>query len=690
MNWLRNDPFSQSSSSFDEDIMIKKLHLTHEPDGRRLDSELLLRVTEHILLYAASTSEAPATPVVSDLHFDAIGKYNEDNAEAFGSQELLGQAIYKISSQILCKSCSGEDDLHTRTMFLFDFLGKYKWDAKMVLVLTAFATRYGKFWLLMQLDPRDPLAVSVGMLKQLPKDFSKLKPRFKALSLLIKTMVDVTKCVIKFEGLPLSHVDLDKEISITKACIPEAAYWVARSVFTCSSQISDFIAIQPEQVWYSDSTIIATWELSSLVFRLNRICSRLRRQVDLCHKQTETKIWQKLSNLFQQTPLDNQEVLSMLCALTDDLPLKYCPSQEKFGVSEMNNKVVMLLITKPELLPMEELLLLVQQTYDHPLNKNYKGSYEIIWFPITCSEAWTDAEVGNFNFFSNSLPWYTIRQPWLLSSAVVNYIKETWKYAGEPLMVVFDSKGIVTNLNAIDMVMIWGARAYPFSASREEELWKEEQWTLQLVIDHIDPQLAYWVEEGKNLCIYGSDGQEWIQEFNFKMRGIKSEGFQLEMVYVGKRNMDENVRNTLASIAEEKLNGSLSSTKVQFFWLRLERMRKSKLRLGKTANTDHILEEVSALLDFSDRGWAVMGKGSSTDTVKLQRKDPMQCSTLFSRGEKMTKMGFLDAIKSAFEPSPLPGYCSHTSVIPYAEGLIEETASCEKCKRPVKMFVVYE
>lgn len=68
MNWLRNDPFSQSSSSFDEDIMIKKLHLAHEPDGRRLDSEQLLRVTEHILLYAASaTSEAPATPVVGNI-----------------------------------------------------------------------------------------------------------------------------------------------------------------------------------------------------------------------------------------------------------------------------------------------------------------------------------------------------------------------------------------------------------------------------------------------------------------------------------------------------------------------------------------------------------------------------------------------------------------------------------------------
>lgn len=175
------------------------------------------------------------------------------------------------------------------------------------------------------------------------------------------------------------------------------------------------------------------------------------------------------------------------------------------------------------------------------------------------------------------------------------------------------------------------------------------------------------------------------------MRDIKSESFQLEMVYVGKRNMDENVRNTLARFAEENLNISLSFTKVQFFWLRLVTMRKSKLRLGKTANTDHILEEVSALLDFSDKGWAVMGKGSSTDTVKLQGKDPMQCSTLFSQaGEIVTRMGFQDAIKSAFEPSPLPGYCSHTSVIPYAEVLIEETAICEKCKRPVKKFVVYE
>lgn len=67
MNLLGNDPFSGSSSYLDhEDILIRKLLLTHDPDGRHLDSELLLRVTEHIMLYA-TTSEVPVTSLVGNI-----------------------------------------------------------------------------------------------------------------------------------------------------------------------------------------------------------------------------------------------------------------------------------------------------------------------------------------------------------------------------------------------------------------------------------------------------------------------------------------------------------------------------------------------------------------------------------------------------------------------------------------------
>nr|POE83932.1 protein sieve element occlusion c [Quercus suber] len=686
MNFLGSDPFWRSPLYLDEDIQIKKLLLTHDPDGRCLDSELFLRAIQYIILY----SEVPLTPLVSDLQFDAMAISDESNIEATSSQEPLGHVIYKISLQMRCK-WPGEDDLHMRTMFLFDLLGKYKWDAKMVIVLAAFATNYGEFWLLRELCPHNPLAVSVAMLKQLPNDLSTLKPRFKALNFLVKNMVDVTKYIIKFEGLPLSHVELDKEVDVTKSYIYASAYWVTRSALACSSLITDLIAMKPENL---DSTIIATWELLSLVCRSSSIWSHLRQQVDLCHEQIERKLCQKLLELFKESPtINNQEVLHMLFASKDALPLKDCSSQAKLGVSELENKVVVLLISKPELLPIEELLFLVQQTYDHPLNKNYKGNYEIVWFPISYSDTWTDDEVRCFNFFSNYLPWCSIRQPWLHSSAVVNSMKQAWNYKGEPLMVVLDSRGMVTNSNAIDMVISWGAWAYPFSASREEQLWEEQNWTMQLLIDNIDPLLASWVEEDRDLCIYGSENQKWIQEFISKMKEIKSTGVQLEMVYVGNRNRpDDHVRNIVASIAEEKLTGSLSFTTTQFFWLRLESMRRSKLRLRKTADNDHILDEVSALLDFSDSGWAVIGKGSSsTDIVQLQGKELMQRLNLFSQwGNNVAKLGFSGAIRSALEPPSLPGPCSHSTVIPYAEGLIEGTVICEKCKRPMKKFFVYE
>jgi hypothetical protein len=52
---------------------------------------------------------------------------------------------------------------------------------------------------------------------------------------------------------------------------------------------------------------------------------------------------------------------------------------------------------------------------------------------------------------------------------------------------------MVRKSNAMDMVFIWDARAYPFSTSKEKELWDEENWTLKLLLDEIDPLLTTWV-----------------------------------------------------------------------------------------------------------------------------------------------------------------------------------------------------
>ncbi|KAK3006344.1 hypothetical protein RJ639_017493 [Escallonia herrerae] len=73
------------------------------------------------------------------------------------------------------------------------------------------------------------------------------------------------------------------------------------------------------------------------------------------------------------------------------------------------------------------------------------------------------------------------------------------------------------------------------------------------------------------------------------MKEIKSAGVQLEVIYVGRRNSSEHVRNILAVIDEDDLYGSLTLIQIKLFWLRLESMRKSLLNLGYTL-ASHVME----------------------------------------------------------------------------------------------------
>ncbi|OMO81589.1 hypothetical protein COLO4_23504 [Corchorus olitorius] len=659
MTSFESGSFSQRSKlSLDDEILIKKLLLSHDPDGRRLDSEALLCAVENIMFHATASE-------VSDKPIDANLKSQIGNIELTGSQEPLMHTIYKIAYEMLCK-IPGKEDLHTKTMVLFDMLGNYRWDAKMALALAAFATCYGEFCLIMQMRPHSPYAESVANFRQLPSDITILKPQFKALKLLIKTMVDLTRCIVEFEGLPIEHVEADYE---------------------------NIAAIK-----YSNITI-AAWEISSLNNRLSGIYSHLRQLVDAFRQQSEAKLDQKLLNLLMESHADNQEVLRMLFALNDELPLKDCATQVKLGISEMKSKIVLLLVSKPNLLPLEQLFFLLHQTHDHP-NKA-EGSYAIIWVPISLSEKWTDDEKHWFNVLSSSMPFYSVRQPWSPNSAVIeNLMKQVWHNEDEAIMVVLNLEGAVTNLNALDMVFIWGPEAYPYSVTREFELWNGEQWTLQLMTKDIHPILTQWVEEGRYICIYGSENLEWIREFCAKTKEIKNAGLQLEMIYVGKNNPNEHVKELVTIINREMHSTLLSFSKIQLFWLRLESMRRSKTRLeyadAAGIDHDHILAEVLALLHNNDEnGWAVFGKGSSTNMVRVQGIEILKGLNIVRQwGEDVADLEFIGALRTVLEPVPfrLRGPCNLTKFVPYpdGEGSTEGCIVCQYCKRLMKPYTIYE
>lgn len=176
-------------------------------------------------------------------------------------------------------------------------------------------------------------------------------------------------------------------------------------------------------------------------------------------------------------------------------------------------------------------------------------------------------------------------------------------------------------------------------------------------------------------------------------------GLELEMVYVGSRNpSNKNVKNILAMDENGKLRTTLSLTQMRFFWIRLESIRKSKLRIGNSIETDQILREVSAVLDISDSeslGWAVMGRGKSTmDILRIESMKIMECLNKFpSWGQNIVKVGFLGAIRNFLEPQTVvvDKPCEDFGVsVPYSGEVIEEMVVCEKCKHPMKKFVSYE
>ncbi|KAK7280944.1 hypothetical protein RIF29_08527 [Crotalaria pallida] len=674
-----------------DDILMKKLLLTNDPDGRWLDSETMLHAVGNIMFHASTVG------VASNLHSASFPKNDiTDQIELLGCPEPVGSIIRQISCKILCK-CSGEGDIHSRIMSLFDLIGKYRWDAKVVLVLAAFASRYGEFWQLIQLYPCDTLAASIMRLKQLPYNLRPLKPQIKALSLLVKTMMDLAMCIIKFESLPLQHVELGNDVLIaTKSLVYLAVYWITRSSLACFSQVADFSTKKHEQV-FSDSTIIAAWELSSLAYRLSDIYSTLKGQVDVCQQEIERNLQGKLLSLVDEVHIDNQKVLNLVFASNNYLSLKDCSTQAKFGVSELKNKIVLLLISKPQLLPLEELLLLVQQTSDHPLSESLRDSYKILWLPLPSSDTWTDADEASFNFLSDSLPWYAVWKPKSLSSGVVKYIREEWNFKDEePLMVVLDSNGKVSNFNALDMIKTWGLKSFPFSASKEAELWQDQNLTMQVLLSDINPLLAYWVEEGKNLCIYGSENLAWIKLFSDNITKLKQAGLHLETIYVGNSKLSEqHMKEIMTRTAAINLGVQLSFTKMRFFWLRLESMRRSKLKHGRTPSCDHVLAELSTMLDMNDKehGWAVFGSGSLTHIMRLQGEEVMELLKNYHEwGENVHKLGLLGAIRNFLDPTFVKGPCSHSYLVPSSseEGITQGSVICQMCKHPMKKFVVYQ
>ncbi|GFS39875.1 sieve element occlusion amino-terminus protein [Actinidia rufa] len=675
-------------SSSDDTAMMKQIQATHAPDGSEVDVKPIIKVIEDIFRIAAPGIDG----VINGTQENADESVDKTPVEGFdGILDALAYIINKITCELSCK-CSGGADAHTTTMAVFNMLPNYSWEAKVVISLAAFAVNYGNFWLVAQLCNTNPLAKSVSLLKQLPDIIEhavSLKSRFDAIKSLIKVVLDVTKCIVEFNELPTQYISHETPpMSTAMALIPTASYWTIQSMVACASQITGLLGMSYEHL----TSTTEAWELSSLAHKVGNIHGHLRSQLGICYQHIDEKrdaeMYQMLVRTFEMTYPDNSRILRALIYPKDDiLPLTEGSNKKRVNIDVLRRKTVLLLISDLDM--HHEEVAVLAQIHDEKEELNY----EIVWLPIVDrSTPWNEENQNKFQQLQSLMPWYTVVKPSLLEPVVIRYIKEVWHFSKKLMLVALDPQGKVVCPNALHMVMIWGNFPYPFTSTREESLWKDETWRLELLVGGIDSNIPEWIREGKYICLYGGEDIEWIRKFTTKAKEVAATaGISLEMVYVGKSNAKERVKKITQTIIEEKLSSCWpNDISIWFFWTRLESMLFSKTKDGKAAENDKILAEVLTILSFngSDLGWALISKGSA-ELARANGETFLKSFNEYDTWEEDARAGgFMPALGRKFEKLHTPQHCSRL-ILPGINGGIPEKVVCAECGRPMEKYFMY-
>jgi hypothetical protein len=200
------------------------------------------------------------------------------------------------------------------------------------------------------------------------------------------------------------------------------------------------------------------------------------------------------------------------------------------------------------------------------------------------------------------------------------------------------------------------------------------------------------IDQGKYICLYGGEDIEWIHKFTATAKEVASKAaITLEMLYVGKCNPREKVRENNVIIKNEKLSHVLPDlTLIWFFWVRLESMWHSKVQLKRTVENDAIMQEIMTMLSFdgSDQGWAVIGRGPA-DMAKAKGETILKSFVDFETWrDGAQEKGFLPALIDNLLALHSPLHCNRL-ILPGATGSIPEKVVCAECGRPMEKFIMY-
>nr|GMC48792.1 protein SIEVE ELEMENT OCCLUSION B-like [Ipomoea batatas] len=188
-------PVHRAVATPDDSAVVKQIEKTHYPNGEEIDALSILNIAKGIL------DDCKSTPPT---------KTSEEGGGDSGTlTPELQFEVYRLSVQLSYKSLEAGDDVQEKTVTLFNMLSSYSWEVKVALILAAYVSSYGEYWLIAQ-TYRDKDQVAMGMVALLQMsdllkdDNKKLETLFQPLQKLVNPILDLCYCIAEVKKFFLS------------------------------------------------------------------------------------------------------------------------------------------------------------------------------------------------------------------------------------------------------------------------------------------------------------------------------------------------------------------------------------------------------------------------------------------------------------------------------------------------------
>nr|DAD45517.1 TPA_asm: hypothetical protein HUJ06_003747 [Nelumbo nucifera] len=662
------------SLTSEEEAIIQQIQ--HGPKNQDFEFNPLMDVINQIFKLIPFSSEMG---LEQSGHQGSNDKSIVTSVERLELQDSIRGTIHSLSWEITCKAACGTKP-HEATLALFDTLKMYSWEAKVVLVMSAFAMNYGEFWLTAQPLSDNPLFTSVRMLKHFPSllqtNSRSLKSRFELISNLVRRVHAMAN---NFMGLKLYKTQTDRSVKLS---LQIAVYYIIRSLYTCISSNMVLVKMGAEY------TMSATGDIHDELTRIYKLASPVDKF--LYESYITEKDFAGYEELlkFQTQYEDNIKLIKKLFS-TEELILYQRSVMEKVSLDKLKGKSIAFFIS--DLMVNAEEFSALAEAYNIIKRKE---NFEVVWLPIVDQAIKTPEQ--SFVQVAAQMPWFCLLNTSCIHKCFVLHIKYKWNFHRKPILVVLNKQGVISHTNALPMVKIWGAQAYPFYEKTEVELWKRESGGVEFLVKGFAPDLKTWDE--KIVCFYGGHDLDWIRPFAEGMSFITKETkVQMETIYVGTKRRKERLQKILNCIRNEKLSRVWDEKTIGSFWHRIENISYSKMAHCNAYLEDAIMKELMIISSYDDNedGWALMLGGSSD--LKTVRFSGRQLSLLIKDFEKWGSRAigghedFLTALNEYVRGShTCRAHCIRLIVPMGAANNIPETVKCSECDRSMEKYLLYK